>query len=115
MGIWRVVSYAPGRPDSPLPALVRHAPSTPPPNFTENEVTPHAGIAGKKCADAIAKHQAIQDDDTPVDTTFLCANLEGNPFCDTTWFTFEEAARTHACTLKRPNSPFPKLLHESLG
>eukprot|EP00983_Pelagomonas_calceolata_P074278 1152493-Pelagomonas_calceolata.AAC.4 len=40
----------------------------------------HAGIASNECADAIAKHQAIQGDDTPADTTFPCVNLEGNPF-----------------------------------
>eukprot|EP00983_Pelagomonas_calceolata_P076955 1153649-Pelagomonas_calceolata.AAC.1 len=31
MGIWRVVCHAPGRPDSPPPALLRHAPSNPTP------------------------------------------------------------------------------------
>eukprot|EP00983_Pelagomonas_calceolata_P081337 1155536-Pelagomonas_calceolata.AAC.1 len=31
MRLWRVVSHAPGRPDSPSPALHRYAPSYPPP------------------------------------------------------------------------------------
>eukprot|EP00983_Pelagomonas_calceolata_P061175 1146716-Pelagomonas_calceolata.AAC.1 len=31
MRIWRVGRHAPGRPDSHSPALLRHAPSTPPP------------------------------------------------------------------------------------
>eukprot|EP00983_Pelagomonas_calceolata_P047327 1140590-Pelagomonas_calceolata.AAC.1 len=71
------------------------------------KVKSHTGIAGNKCADAIAKHQAIQGDDTPADTTFPCANLEGNPFHNTTWLAFEEAARFHASTSERPDSPAP--------
>eukprot|EP00983_Pelagomonas_calceolata_P100564 1158582-Pelagomonas_calceolata.AAC.5 len=30
LGIWRVARHAPGRPDSPSPALHRHAPRNPP-------------------------------------------------------------------------------------
>eukprot|EP00983_Pelagomonas_calceolata_P048610 1141135-Pelagomonas_calceolata.AAC.3 len=59
----------------------------------------------------IAKHQAIQGDDTPADTTFPCVNLEGNPFHDTTWLAFEEAACFHAGTSERPNSHAQKLKH----
>ena len=40
------------------------------------KVKSHAGIVGNECADAIAKHQAIQDNDTPTDITFPCANLK---------------------------------------
>eukprot|EP00983_Pelagomonas_calceolata_P080690 1155250-Pelagomonas_calceolata.AAC.4 len=69
------------------------------------KVKPHAGIAGNNCADAIAKHQAIQGDDTPADTTFPCVNLGGNPFHDTIWLAFEEAARSHASTSEGPKSP----------
>eukprot|EP00983_Pelagomonas_calceolata_P063977 1147926-Pelagomonas_calceolata.AAC.2 len=34
-------------------------------------------VGSNECADAIAKHQAIQDDDNPADTAFPCVNLEG--------------------------------------
>eukprot|EP00983_Pelagomonas_calceolata_P067530 1149506-Pelagomonas_calceolata.AAC.2 len=77
------------------------------------EVKYHAGIASNKCADDIAKNQARQDVDTPADTSFLCVNLTGNPFHDTTWLAFKETARTHANTLERPNSPAPKFKHSS--
>eukprot|EP00983_Pelagomonas_calceolata_P072137 1151572-Pelagomonas_calceolata.AAC.11 len=55
--------------------------------------------------------QAIQGDDTPADTTFPCVNLEGNPFHDTTWPAFEEAACTHASASECPNSNAPKFKH----
>eukprot|EP00983_Pelagomonas_calceolata_P030942 972236-Pelagomonas_calceolata.AAC.2 len=51
--------------------------------------------------------------DTPADTTFPCVNLEGNPFHDTTWLAFEEAARTHACISECPDSHAPKFKHFS--
>eukprot|EP00983_Pelagomonas_calceolata_P066027 1148835-Pelagomonas_calceolata.AAC.1 len=73
------------------------------------KVKSHAGIAGNECADAIAKHQAIQGDDILADTTFPCVNLAGNPFHATTWLAFEEAARSHASISERPDSPAPKL------
>eukprot|EP00983_Pelagomonas_calceolata_P048887 1141262-Pelagomonas_calceolata.AAC.12 len=41
-------------------------------------------------------------------TTSPCVNLEGNPFYDTTWLAFEEAARSHASTSERPDLPAPK-------
>eukprot|EP00983_Pelagomonas_calceolata_P049708 1141633-Pelagomonas_calceolata.AAC.4 len=66
------------------------------------KVISHAEIAGNKCADVIAKHQAIQVDSTPADTAFPSVNLEGNPFHDTTWLAFEETASTHASTSERP-------------
>eukprot|EP00983_Pelagomonas_calceolata_P055599 1144222-Pelagomonas_calceolata.AAC.3 len=83
------------------------------------KIKSYAGIAGKECTDAIAKLYAIQDDGTPADTTFPCVNLEDNPFHGTTWLAFEESARTHASTFKRPNSPALKLkqisnLHDAL-
>eukprot|EP00983_Pelagomonas_calceolata_P041316 1138012-Pelagomonas_calceolata.AAC.7 len=49
------------------------------------KVKSHAGIAVNGNADAIAKHQAIQDDNTPANTTFPCVKLEGNPFHETIW------------------------------
>eukprot|EP00983_Pelagomonas_calceolata_P064046 1147953-Pelagomonas_calceolata.AAC.1 len=67
-------------------------------NMGQVPSTTNAGIAGNECADAIAKHQAIQNDDTPANTTFPCVNLGGNPFHDTTWLAFEEAARSHVNT-----------------
>eukprot|EP00983_Pelagomonas_calceolata_P024152 759644-Pelagomonas_calceolata.AAC.1 len=70
-----------------------------------------AGIAGNKCADAIATHQAIQGDDTPADRTFPYVNHAVNPFLDTTWLAFEETARTHASRSERPNSLAPKFKH----
>eukprot|EP00983_Pelagomonas_calceolata_P030699 964210-Pelagomonas_calceolata.AAC.1 len=73
----------------------------------------HAGIVGIKCTDANAKHPAIQGNDTPADMTFPCVNLEGNHFRDTYWLAFEEAARTHTSTPEHPNSPTPKLQHNS--
>eukprot|EP00983_Pelagomonas_calceolata_P062982 1147536-Pelagomonas_calceolata.AAC.3 len=66
------------------------------------KVRSHAGIAGSKCTDAIAKHQANQGDDILADTTFSCAKLKGYPFHGTTWIAFEEDARTHARTSERP-------------
>eukprot|EP00983_Pelagomonas_calceolata_P055126 1143994-Pelagomonas_calceolata.AAC.1 len=73
------------------------------------KVKSQAGIAGNECADAIANHhQPVQDDDTPAGTTIPCANLTGNPFHDTTWLAFEEAACTHASTLEYSNLPAPK-------
>eukprot|EP00983_Pelagomonas_calceolata_P029449 922622-Pelagomonas_calceolata.AAC.1 len=89
--------------------LVRNSPTP----ICLYKVKSHAGIAGNKCANAIAKHQAIQGDDTPADTTFPHVNLEGNPFIDTTWLVFEEAARSHASTSERPSSPAPKFKHFS--
>eukprot|EP00983_Pelagomonas_calceolata_P081894 1155738-Pelagomonas_calceolata.AAC.1 len=77
------------------------------------KVRSHAGIAGNECADAIAKLQPIQGDDTPADTTFPCVNLEGNPIHDTTWLAFEEAAHTHASEAERPNSVALKFKHFS--
>eukprot|EP00983_Pelagomonas_calceolata_P018800 590759-Pelagomonas_calceolata.AAC.1 len=77
------------------------------------KVKSHAAIAGNECADAIAKHQAIQDNDTPADTNFPCANIEGNPFHDTTWLAFEETPRTHANTSRRLVSPAVRLKHFS--
>ena len=68
----------------------------------------HAGIAGNECADSIAKHQAIQNNDTPADTTFPCANLEGNPFHGATWLSFEETSCTHANASRRLNPPAVK-------
>eukprot|EP00983_Pelagomonas_calceolata_P111706 1159810-Pelagomonas_calceolata.AAC.27 len=67
------------------------------------QLVSYAGVVGKECADAIAKHQAIQ----------------GNPFHGTTWLAFEEAARTRASKPERPNSPAPKFnyfsnLHDAL-
>jgi len=44
------------------------------------------GIVGNECADAIAKHQATQNNDAEI--TFPCAKLEGNPFHDTMWLAF---------------------------
>eukprot|EP00983_Pelagomonas_calceolata_P118791 1160536-Pelagomonas_calceolata.AAC.6 len=67
------------------------------------KVKSHVGIAGNKYADAVAKYQDIQDDDTPADMAFPCINLEGNPFHDATWLAFKETARTHADTYGRPN------------
>eukprot|EP00983_Pelagomonas_calceolata_P064815 1148297-Pelagomonas_calceolata.AAC.9 len=67
------------------------------------------GIAGNEFAFAITKHQAIQGDDAPADTTFPCVNLEGDPLLDTTWLAFEEGARTHASTSECPNSSALKL------
>eukprot|EP00983_Pelagomonas_calceolata_P084115 1156298-Pelagomonas_calceolata.AAC.1 len=83
------------------------------------KVESHAGIAGNECADAIAKHQAIQDNDAPEGTTFPCANLEGNPFHDTTWLAFKEIPRTHANTSGSLVLPAVKLkrfsnLHDAL-
>eukprot|EP00983_Pelagomonas_calceolata_P063372 1147692-Pelagomonas_calceolata.AAC.1 len=75
------------------------------------KVQPHAKIADNECVDAIAKHQAIQRDDTPADTTFPCVNLEDNPFHDLIWLAFEEAARSHASTSEHPDSPALKLKH----
>eukprot|EP00983_Pelagomonas_calceolata_P074925 1152769-Pelagomonas_calceolata.AAC.8 len=77
------------------------------------KVKSHAGIAGNKCAGAVAKHQAIQGNDAPADTTSPCVNLEGSPIHGTTWFAIEEAARSHASTSERPNSPAPKFKHFS--
>eukprot|EP00983_Pelagomonas_calceolata_P049143 1141364-Pelagomonas_calceolata.AAC.3 len=77
------------------------------------KVKSHAGIAGNEYADAIAKHQAIQSDDTPADTTFPCVNLQRNPFHDTAWLAFKESARTHASTSERPGSPALKFKHFS--
>eukprot|EP00983_Pelagomonas_calceolata_P071223 1151125-Pelagomonas_calceolata.AAC.3 len=84
------------------------------------KVKPHVGIAGKEYADAIAKHQAIQDDNTPADMTFPCVSLEGDPFHDITWLAFVEAARSHASTSECPDSPALKYkhftnLHDALG
>eukprot|EP00983_Pelagomonas_calceolata_P066576 1149103-Pelagomonas_calceolata.AAC.2 len=89
------------------------------PELHHQHVKSHAGIAGNECADAIAKHQAIQGDDTPADIAFPCVNLEDNPFHDTTWLDFEKATRSHASTSERPNPPTPKLknfsnLHDAL-
>eukprot|EP00983_Pelagomonas_calceolata_P079048 1154513-Pelagomonas_calceolata.AAC.3 len=89
--------------------LVRNSPT---PVFLY-KVGCYAGVAGTECAGAIAKHQAIQGDDTPADTTFPRLNLEGNPSHDTTWLAFEEAARTHASKSERPNLPELKLKHFS--
>eukprot|EP00983_Pelagomonas_calceolata_P055929 1144367-Pelagomonas_calceolata.AAC.1 len=77
------------------------------------KVKPHAGIASNECADAITKHQAIQDNDAPADTTFPCANLQGSPLNDTTWLAFEEIPRTHANTSGRLNPTTLNLKHLS--
>eukprot|EP00983_Pelagomonas_calceolata_P120334 1160696-Pelagomonas_calceolata.AAC.1 len=87
--------------------LIRNSPT--PIHFFK--VKSHAGIVGNECADAIAKHQAIQDNDA--DITFPCANLEGNPFHDTTWLAFEETPCTHANASRRLNPPAIKLKHFS--
>eukprot|EP00983_Pelagomonas_calceolata_P068276 1149852-Pelagomonas_calceolata.AAC.2 len=89
--------------------LVRNSPTP----IYLNKVKSHAGIADNEYADAIAKHQAIQGDDTPADTIFPCVNLEGNPFSDTTWLAFENSARTHASTSELPDLPAPKFKHFS--
>eukprot|EP00983_Pelagomonas_calceolata_P084205 1156315-Pelagomonas_calceolata.AAC.5 len=52
--------------------LARNSPTP----FHSYKVKSHAGITGNECADAIAKHQAIQDDDTPAGTTFPVQTLK---------------------------------------
>eukprot|EP00983_Pelagomonas_calceolata_P083142 1156094-Pelagomonas_calceolata.AAC.2 len=101
-----------------LKILIQLVHNSPTPIYSY-KVKSHTGIVSNESADAIAKPQAIQDDDTPADTTLSCVNFEGNPFHDTTWFAFEEAARTHASTSERPNSPALELtrfsdLHDAL-
>eukprot|EP00983_Pelagomonas_calceolata_P046376 1140131-Pelagomonas_calceolata.AAC.2 len=86
------------------------------------KVKSHVGIAGNKCAGAIAKHQAIESTDTPAllaDTTSPRVNFEGNPFHETTRIAFEGAARTHASESERPSSLALKftrflILHDAL-
>eukprot|EP00983_Pelagomonas_calceolata_P015096 480085-Pelagomonas_calceolata.AAC.2 len=43
---------------------------------------------------------------TTAETTFLCVNIKGNFFHDTTRLAFEEAACAHASTSECPNSYF---------
>jgi len=40
------------------------------------QLVSYAGVVGKECADAIAKHQAIQGNDTPAETTSPCVTLK---------------------------------------
>eukprot|EP00983_Pelagomonas_calceolata_P082095 1155814-Pelagomonas_calceolata.AAC.2 len=82
------------------------------------KVNSHAGTAGNERADAVAKHQAIQGNSTPADTTFPCVNLEGTPVHDTTWLAFENPS-AHMQALQCPNSTALKLkrftsLHDAL-
>ncbi len=44
------------------------------------KVKSHAGIAGNKCTDAVAKYQATQVDANLADTGMSCAGINGNPF-----------------------------------
>eukprot|EP00983_Pelagomonas_calceolata_P105257 1159113-Pelagomonas_calceolata.AAC.15 len=96
-----------------LKIIIQLARNSPAPTYLYKVL---AGIAGNECPGAISKHQAIQSNDTPADTTFPCVNSEGNPFHDTTvvtWLAFEEAACTHASTPERPDSSVPKSKHSS--
>ena len=73
----------------------------------------HAGIAGNECADAVAKYQAIQENDNHADTVLPCAGISGNPFYNTTWLAFENAIQPNANAPEPLQPSTPNLRHFS--
>eukprot|EP00983_Pelagomonas_calceolata_P077728 1153978-Pelagomonas_calceolata.AAC.2 len=55
------------------------------PEKHRHHVKSHAGIAGDKSADRIAKYQASLKDNNPTDTGIPKAGPDGNPFYSIAW------------------------------
>jgi len=72
------------------------------------KVKAHAGLVGNECADAIAKHQAIQTGNNSADTTIPNEGIDGNPFFEITWLASENP-NTPAANSTRPYPPTLKL------
>eukprot|EP00983_Pelagomonas_calceolata_P076066 1153265-Pelagomonas_calceolata.AAC.2 len=86
-------------------------------NIFSYKVKSHAGIAGNKCADAIAKYQANQANNGVADTGIPSADPGGNPFSHSFWLAKEEKKNTMLThpqillvILKSPTSPIFKML-----
>eukprot|EP00983_Pelagomonas_calceolata_P049919 1141708-Pelagomonas_calceolata.AAC.2 len=58
-------------------------------------VKSHAGIAGKECADSIAKYQASQANSGVADTVIPGAGPGGNPFSHSFWLACQAESVTH--------------------
>eukprot|EP00983_Pelagomonas_calceolata_P119986 1160657-Pelagomonas_calceolata.AAC.6 len=70
----------------------------------------YAGIAGHKCADAIAKYQANQANNSVADTGIPGAGPGGYPFSHLFWIAKEEK-REHTASKSTAPAPHPKITY----
>eukprot|EP00983_Pelagomonas_calceolata_P079864 1154889-Pelagomonas_calceolata.AAC.1 len=79
-------------------------------NICIYKVKSHAGIVGNECADAIAKYQASQANNSVADTGIPGAGPGGNPLFHSFWLAKEEI-RKHTASTSIASAPNPKITY----